>query len=79
VYGFTADALVSTGLSKLGYTYVNIGTSKIQNTSFSNLLSLFVSVFNFATYYKHIQYLTFIHYLSVLQMIVGLNLIAMIR
>lgn len=24
--GLTADALISTGLSKLGYTYVNIGT-----------------------------------------------------
>lgn len=25
VWSFAADALVSTGLSKLGYTYVNIG------------------------------------------------------
>jgi hypothetical protein len=29
LYIFTADALVSTGLSKLGYQYVNIGKTAI--------------------------------------------------
>ena len=51
-FGFcclTADALVSTGLSKLGYTYVNIGTVESFLLSVLHIFSFWLSIMSQAT------------------------------
>lgn len=50
--GLTADALVATGLVKLGYEYVNIGMLKSNNSVYIVYWEFLLGVFHIITNHK---------------------------